>query len=184
MHEEGECETRVVCHLFLSPWILLRYSANYQVASSEPHITMLISEMVCRKIHHCLIKVKALHLAQQICAIRSGWEFVIGVHLLCACPILALFHRLYQRGDIRFDQASGGLMLCSCSYVSSFSENFISDRASVGVFSAKNRLSWVCCYAELLIYPQLLCGLKFRVLFINHVPQMWSTLFIVKHGNT
>lgn len=71
-------------------------------------------------------------------------------------------------------------MLCSCSYISVFSEHFVSDRGSVGVFFAKNRLSWVCCYTQL-IYPQLLCGLKFRVLFVNHVPQMQSTLFIVKH---
>lgn len=71
-------------------------------------------------------------------------------------------------------------MLCS-SYISLLSEHFISDRGSVGgFFFAKNRLSWVCCYTQL-IYPQLLCGLKFRVVFINHVPQMRLRLFMVKH---
>lgn len=97
--------------------------------------------------------------------------------LLLGCIYCVHVWFLYSSTDLvregyQVRQASGGLMLCSCSYVSLFPENFISDRASVGVLSAKNRLSWVCCFTEILIYPQLLCGLKFRVLFINHVPQM------------
>lgn len=142
---------------------------------------MLISEMLCRKKHRHLANMKAPRLAQQICAVNRWLRGCGRVHRLCARLVLLLFHRLYERGVSGSTDLWGSK--AAVTDVSLSSENFTSDGVSVGGFSAQSRLSWVCCYAELLIYPQLRCGLQFRVLLVNHAPQMGSTLFIVKHGH-